>query len=94
MSAIERLIECFETEVLCMKRKMTENERVFFIAGLASCLNFQRASQEQHDFDAFVKVQLAFQDEANSYMHPDSIFGKMHRFYCDNCSKGESHAQS
>lgn len=76
---------------MCTKRKMTDNERLFFIAGLASLSNFQRSTQEQRDFEDFVKIQLEIQGELETYMHPDSIFGQLHRFYCDNCSKGLTH---
>lgn len=74
-----------------MKRKMTENERVFFIAGIASLEGFQLSMQEQRNFDEFLESQVKLRVELDYYRHPDSVFGNLHKFYCDTCAKGLKH---
>lgn len=92
MSIHEDFIKSFEEDVFCKQRKMTQQERFMFRAGITVFHVFMKNNFTAMGLDWSLSFQQAITEENQIFLETD--WQKQHEFYCANCEEGEEYGRN
>lgn len=77
----------FEHSIMCGKARMSERERLFFLAGMFTTFSYgdMMLSSCEGDLDKLKKIMQDLESETRGFAEIE--IKKLHMFFCEGCSK-------